>query len=166
MRAAILGIVGAIGLAASDAVLAEQGEDLGFSDAQTARAVETFNNGADGCEAAPVEYRADCFQQVFGQTARGIAKASAYWEAEVALTRVKRSLYTFVRSNTDSNASRKKINGARAKAVTQAAIPQARALFQASVDQAVGVLQNGSAAEKRFFQPIAEAVAARRDALN
>ncbi len=67
MRAAILGIVGAIGLAASGAALAEQGEDLGFSDAQTARAVETFNSGADGCEAAPVEYRADCFQQVFGQ---------------------------------------------------------------------------------------------------
>ena len=167
MRAAILGVViGTAALAFSDAANAEEGNGLGFTDSQTQRAASVFEEGAAGCMAAPVVYRADCFQAVFGNTAAVINKASAYWEAEVALTRVNRNLYTFVRNNTDKAQSKIKVNSARVKAVTAGSMPEARALFTSSVDKAVEVMLSGSASETRYFKPIADVVAKYRDALS
>ena len=165
MRTAIAGVTLSVGLVIAGMSSAEEQNGVGFSQAQTQRAVSTFNDGAKGCMGAPVAYRVDCFQQVFGQTARVISKASAYWEAEVALTRVNRNLYTFVRNHTDKNAGRERVNGARVKAVTKESLPEARAVFEKSIDQAVVILQGSTASETKYFAPIAEAVSSVRDAL-
>ncbi|MEP5009975.1 hypothetical protein, partial [Roseobacter sp.] len=141
-------------------------DDGSLSEIQVQRAVKIFSEGARACDAAPKVYRVDCYQVVFGKTARIFGKASAYWEAEVALTRVSRSLFTFVRGHTDKNLGKEKINGSRIKAVTEASLPEAQTLYVAAVDKAAGVLRGGTAVENRYFEPMADAVEAVRDKLN
>lgn len=166
MRAAIFGVIASAGVIFGASVYADEGSDLGFSDSQTDRAVEVFQSGAAACADAPVIYRVDCLQQVYSGTVRMISKASAYWEAEVALTRVGRSLYSFVRANTDKAAGKQKIGGYRSKGVSEASLPAARALYVQNLDKALGVMRSGSTSETRYFGPIADAVEATRDILN
>lgn len=165
MRAAIFGVVMGLGLAVW-AVPGMAEDDSSLSEVQVQRAVSVFEDGAANCRKAPMNYRVDCFQQVFGKTSRIFNKASAYWEAEVALTRVSRNLFSFVRANTDKSLGREKINGARIKPVTEASLPKAKQLYVASVDKAVAVLRGGNAYENRYFEPMAVAVEGVRDAMN
>lgn len=137
-----------------------------LSEVQVQRAVSIFEEGAKNCKKAPEVYQVDCFQQIFGKTSRIFSKASAYWEAEVALMRVSRNLYSFVRSNTDPELDRKKINSARIKPVTGSSLIEAQLLFVSSVDKATAALRGGSAYEQRYFEPIANAVEGVRDAIN
>jgi len=142
---------------------AEQG-DMGFSDSQTERAVSTLKTGLDGCMEAPPQFRVDCFQQAYVGTVRVIANASAYWEAEVAMTRISRALYGFIRANTDKSLGKERYHF-RVRAVTEAAMPEAQAIYAQSVDQAVAIMRGGSASEVKYFAPLAEVVEASRDKL-
>lgn len=166
MRAAVFGVIASVGVMFGASANADEGSDLGLSDSQTDRAVEAFRSGAETCAKAPKVYRVDCMQQTYSSTVRVISKASAYWEAEVALTRVHRNLYSFVRANTDKSLGKEKINGYRTKAVSEASLPKASALYAQNIDKAITVLRGEGASEARFFGPIAEAVEATRDILN
>lgn len=135
-------------------------DDIGFSDQQTKRTVDIFTYGVSECAKVDLVYRIDCLRQTYSQTVRVISKASVYWEAEVALTRVNRGLYSFVRANTDSNLGRERVNGGRIKAVTEASLPQATQLYMAGADKAAEVMRSGSSIEVRYFSPIAEAIEA------
>ena len=135
-------------------------DDIGFSDQQTKRTVDIFNFGVSECAKVDMVYRIDCLRQTYSQTVRVISKASVYWEAEVALTRVNRGLYSFVRANTDSDQGRERVNGGRIKAVTEASLPQAIQLYVAAADRAAEVLRSGSSVEVEYFGPIADAVEA------
>ncbi|WP_353315105.1 hypothetical protein [Shimia sp. NS0008-38b] len=154
LRGALVGV--AVMLA--HPVVAE--DDFGFSDQQTKRTVDTFTYGVEQCATVDVVFRIDCLRQTYSQTVRVISKASVYWEAEVALTRVNRGLYSYVRANTDDNISRVRVNGGRIKALTDASIPQATALYFDAVDKAAAVMRGGSPSETRYFEPIAEAILA------
>ncbi|MCP4820688.1 MAG: hypothetical protein GY883_15970 [Shimia sp.] len=154
----VLAMCGAAGVA-----VAEQG-DMGFSSSQTERAVSTLKTGLDGCMEAPPIYRVDCFQQAYVGTVRVIANASAYWEAEVAMTRISRNLYSFIRANTDKSLGKERYNF-RVRAISEAALPEAQALYAQSVDQAVAIMRGGNASEMKYFQPLAETVAGSRDKL-
>ncbi|MGR3713478.1 MAG: hypothetical protein ACU0A6_10210 [Shimia sp.] len=151
-------------LLAAHGVSAEE-DDLGFSTSQTNRAVSAFSKGIAGCNAAPPVYRVDCIQQVYGSTVRVIANASAYWEAEVALTRVNRGLYQFVRANADKSLGKEKFGSYRTRAITEAALPQAQAIYADSVDKAVAVMRGGNTSEVKYFGPLADAVEGTRDGL-
>ena len=135
-------------------------DDIGFSDQQTKRTVDIFTYGVSECAKVDLVCRIDCLRQTYSQTVRVISKASVYWEAEVALTRVNRGLYSFVRANTDSNLGRERVNGGRIKAVTQESMPQAIQLYMAGADKAAEVMRSGSSIEVRYFSPIADAVEA------
>jgi hypothetical protein len=150
-------------LGASNAV-AEEG-DMGFSTSQTDRAVAAFKKGTEGCMAAPPVFRVDCFQHAYVSTVRVIANASAYWEAEVALTRVNRTLYQFVRANTDRSLGKEKYGSFKPRAINETVLAQAQALYADSVDKAVAIMRGGSSSELKFFQPLADAVEATRDGL-
>lgn len=138
--------------------LAEQ--DSGFSEHQTKRAVDVFEAGAAKC--APLEpvYRVDCLRQTYSQTVRVVANASVYWEAEVALTRVNRGLYAFVREHLDQDAERLRVNGGRIKAVTPGSVTVAQQLYLDGVDRAVAAMRGASSVEVRYFEPIARAILA------
>lgn len=154
----------ALGLGlAGIAAQAEQG-DMGFSDSQTERAVSTLRAGLDGCMEAPPVFRVDCFQQAYVGTVRVIANASAYWEAEVAMTRISRNLYSFVRANTDRSLGKERYYF-RVRGISESALPEAQALYAQSVDQAVAILRGGNSSEVRYFKPLADAVEATRDSL-
>jgi hypothetical protein len=135
-------------------------DDIGFSDQQTKRTVDIFTYGVGECAKVEKVYRIDCLRQTYSQTVRVISKASVYWEAEVALTRVNRGLYSFVRANTDSNLGRERVNGGRIKAITEASLPQATQLYLAGADKAAEVMRSGSSIEVRYFSPIADAIEA------
>ena len=154
LQAAVVGLVASV----AQPALAE--DDIGFSDQQTKRTVDVFAYGVSECATVALVYRIDCLRQTYSQTVRVISKASVYWEAEVALTRVNRGLYSFVRANTDSNLGRERVNGGRIKAVTEASLPQAIQLYIAGADKAAEVMRSGSSIEVRYFAPIAEAVEA------
>lgn len=150
------------------AVLAQPGlaeEDFGFSAEQTQRTVDTFNYGVTQCGTVDMVFRVDCLRQTYSQTVRVISKASVYWEAEVALTRVNRGLYAFVRANVDNSVSRARVNGGRIKALTTSSLEEAKVLYAQAADRAAEVMRGGSEAEKRFFEPIAEAVLASKSLL-
>ncbi len=161
----LLPILMAVAFVATAQSASAEAEDLGFSEQQTQRAVSTFNYGIQECAQLAVVYRVDCLRQTYSQTVRVIAKASVYWEAEVALTRVNRALYAFVRTNTDPNVGRERAAGGRIKAVTQQSLPVATELYVQGVDKAVAVLQSGSSVEVRYFAPIAEAIEASKSLL-
>lgn len=144
---------------------AQAEDDIGFSDQQTKRAVDIFNHAVAECEPLDEVHRVDCLRVAYSQTVRVISKASVYWEAEVALTRVNRTLYSFVRKNTDSNVEKVKANGGRIKAVTEASLPEARVLYQEGVDRAVADLRSGTRVELSYFSPIADAVEASKSLL-
>lgn len=148
---------------ASSPALAEQG-DMGFSNSQTDRTLSTLQAGLDGCMEAPPVFRVDCFQQAYVGTIRVISNASAYWEAEVAMTRISRNLYSFIRANTDKDLGKERYYF-RVRAITEAALPEAQALYAQSVDQAVAVMRGGNTSEVKYFKPLADAVEASRDNL-
>ncbi|WP_422047735.1 hypothetical protein [Shimia sp.] len=145
-------------LALAGAVSAE--EDNGFSEHQTKRAVDTFTYGAEQCATLDPIYRVDCLRQAYSQTVRVVANASVYWEAEVALTRVNRGLYAFVREHLDKNVDRVRVNGGRIKAVTADSVPVAQALYGDGVDRAVAAMRGASSLEVRYFEPIAQVLLA------
>ncbi len=161
--------VWAVGILMQAAVIlagaAQAEDDIGFSDQQTKRAVDIFNHGVAECEPLDEVHRVDCLRVTYSQTVRVISKASVYWEAEVALTRVNRGLYSFVRKNTDGEVDKVRANGGRIKAITQASLPEARALYQEGVDRAVAVLRSGDGVELTYFAPIADAVEASKSLL-
>jgi len=135
-------------------------DDIGFSDQQTKRTVDIFTFGVSECAKVDMVYRIDCLRQTYSQTVRVISKASVYWEAEVALTRVNRGLYSFVRANTDPDRGRERVNGGRIKAVTEASLPQAIQLYLTGADRAAEVMRSGSSVEVVYFGPIADSVEA------
>jgi hypothetical protein len=105
-------------------------------------------------------YRVDCLRQAYSQTVRVVANASVYWEAEVALTRVNRGLYAFVREHLDRDVDRIRVNGGRIKAVTPESVPVAQQLYLDGVDRAVAAMRGASSLEVRYFEPIAQAILA------
>lgn len=145
-------------LSLAGAVFAD--DDNGFSEHQTKRAVDTFEAAAKACETLDPVYRVDCLRQAYSQTVRIVANASVYWEAEVALTRVNRGLYAFVREHLDRNVARVRVNGGRIKAVTPASVPVAQQLYMDGVDRAVAAMRGASSLEVRYFEPIAQAILA------
>ncbi|MEC8195693.1 MAG: hypothetical protein VX228_05070 [Pseudomonadota bacterium] len=159
LQAAAVALVGIV----AQPAMAE--EDIGFSDQQTKRTVDVFDFGVNECAKVEMVYRIDCLRQTYSQTVRVISKASVYWEAEVALTRVNRGLYSFVRANTDSDLGRERVNGGRIKAVTEASLPQAIQLYMAAADRAAEVMRGGSKVETDYFGPIADAVEASKTLL-
>lgn len=137
-----------------------QGSDgAGLSPSQTARVVSILDTGFSSCLKAPPVNRMDCFSQVYRNASKLLANNASYWEAEVALTRVGRNLYTFVRANTDSKAGRIRHEGFRMKAVVETAMPEAEKLYETNVARAVVLLRSGAEAEQAYFGPIADVVA-------
>lgn len=114
---------------------------------------------------APPVFRVDCFQHAYSSTVRVIANASAYWEAEVALTRVNRTLYQFVRANTDKSLGKERYGSFKPRAINESVLAEAQALYADLVDKAVAIMRGGSSSELKYFQPLADAVEATRDAL-
>ncbi|PSL18153.1 hypothetical protein [Shimia abyssi] len=165
MRTTILSIVTGLGFAFA-ATFAVAQDDQGLSKVQIDRAVQSFDSGAQVCANADAVYRLDCFQQVFSRTARVFGRASAYWEADVALTRVSRNLFSFVRANTHEALGRQKMNGSRVKPITEASVPEATALYRTNVDRAAADLVSGSKYEADFFRPISDVILKYSDALN
>ncbi len=166
MQKAITRLLMIASLLVGSVSFAEQSDGPGLSEAQTDRVIEAFDQRMDNCDDLEMVYRVDCFQKAYSQTAQIVSRASAYWEVEVALTRISRNLYSFVRSNTDKSKSRVKVNGSRVYAVTEAALAEARALYESSVDAASEILRSSSSVELRYFTPIADALEARRNDLN
>ncbi|WP_127114940.1 hypothetical protein [Shimia sediminis] len=144
-------------IATSSSVIA-QGDGMGLSDAQTSQVTEIMGPGLDACSKVDVVYRPDCFQQVYRNASRQLGSNAGYWEAEVALTRVGRNLYNFVRSNTDRNGDKIKAGGFRLKPVTAESLPEAGQIYQDNVAKAEQILRGGSSAEQRYFKPIADLV--------
>lgn len=140
------------------ALNAQEGDGMGLSEGQTNRVVQLLESGFDTCSKVEVLYRADCFQQVYRSGAKVLSNNAGYWEAEVALTRVGRNLYSFVRANTDSSADRIRSGGFRLKAITQESLPQAVDIYRKNVALAGQVLRSGSPAEQKYFEPIADLV--------
>ncbi len=135
-------------------------DDNGFSDQQTKRAVDIFTYGTEQCAPLQPVYRVDCLRQTYSQTVRVVSNAAVYWEAEVALTRVNRLLYAFVRENLDTSVSRVRANGGRIKAVKPTSLPAAQKLYMDGVDRAVAEMRATSSVEVRYFEPIAKAILA------
>ena len=131
---------------------------MGLSSAQTTQVTEFMAPALKLCAEADVVYRPDCFHQVYRAAARQLGSNAGYWEAEVALTRVGRNLYNFVRTNTDKKASKIRVDGFRVKAVTTSSLADAGRIYQDNVTQAEKILRSGSAAEKKYFEPIADLV--------
>ena len=155
---ALLGAAAVALITTSGSLNAQDGDGMGLSDTQTTRVTEIMAPGLKACAGVEVVYRPDCFQQVYRTAARQLGSNAGYWEAEVALTRVGRNLYNFVRANTDKKASKIKAGGFRLKAVTEASLPEAGRIYQDNVAKAEDILRSGSAAEKRYFEPIADLV--------
>ncbi len=137
---------------------AQDGDGMGLSGSQTQRVVEVLGNGFETCASVEVLYRADCFQQVYASGAKLLSNNAGYWEAEVALARVGRNLYNFVRVNTDPKAKRIRQSGFRMKAITVESLPAAIDTYRSNVQRAVDLLRSGSGAELKFFEPIAAVV--------
>ncbi|MBO9474195.1 hypothetical protein J7413_11655 [Shimia sp. R10_1] len=135
-------------------------DDNGFSEHQTKRAVDTFEAASAACATLDPVFRVDCLRQAYSQTVRVVANASVYWEAEVALTRVNRGLYAFVREHLDRSVARVRVNGGRIKAVTPASVPLAQQLYRDGVDRAVAAMRGASSLEVRYFEPISQALLA------
>lgn len=154
----ILGAAAFALITTSGSVTAQDGDGMGLSDTQTTRVTEIMGPGLKTCSQVEVVYRPDCFQQVYRAAARQLGSNAGYWEAEVALTRVGRNLYNFVRANTDRKASKIKAGGFRLKAVTEASIGEAGKIYQDNVSKAEDILRSGSSAEQRYFKPIADLV--------
>ncbi|WP_152926545.1 hypothetical protein [Shimia sp. SK013] len=154
----------AVGILSASNSGAEEG-DIGFSASQTDRTVAAFSKGIEGCMEAPPVFRVDCFQHAYSSTVRVIANASAYWEAEVALTRVNRTLYQFVRANTDKSLGKERYGSFKPRAINESVLAEAQALYADLVDKAVAIMRGGSSSELKYFQPLADAVEATRDAL-
>ncbi|WP_299351841.1 hypothetical protein [uncultured Shimia sp.] len=144
---------------------AQDGDGMGLSDTQTNRVLSQMAPGLETCAGVEIAYRPDCFQQVYRSGARLLSNNAGYWEAEVALTRVGRNLYNFVRANGDSSADRIREGGFRLKAVTASSLPEAGALYRDNAAKAEDILRSGSAAETKYFEPIAELVGKYKDAI-
>ena len=137
---------------------AQDGDGMGLSGSQTHRVVGVLDSGFETCASVEVLYRADCFQQVYSSGAKLLSNNAGYWEAEVALARVGRNLYNFVRANTDSKAKKIRRDGFRMKAITSESLPAAIETYRANVERAVELLRSGSGAELTYFEPIAAVV--------
>lgn len=137
---------------------AQDGDGMGLSGSQTHRVVEVLGSGFETCASVEVLYRVDCFQQVYSSGAKLLSNNAGYWEAEVALARVGRNLYNFVRANTDPKAKRIRQDGFRMKAITSESLPAAIETYRTNVERAVVLLRSGSGAELKFFEPIAAVV--------
>ena len=141
-----------------DALNAQDGDGMGLSRAQTHRVVEVLKVGFNTCASVDVLYRADCFQQVYAGGAKLLSNNAGYWEAEVALARVGRHLYNFVRANNDPSADRIRKDGMRMKAITPEALPAAVEIYRTNVERAESLLRSGSEFEAKYFGPIADLV--------
>ncbi|MBU2944196.1 hypothetical protein Q4525_12260 [Shimia thalassica] len=146
-------------LFAAAPALSQGADGAGLSPSQTARVVSILDTGFTSCASAAPVYRLDCFSQVYRNGSKLLANNASYWEAEVALTRVGRNLYTFVRANTDAKAGRIRLEGFRLKAVSEAKMPEAEKLYATNIARAIVLLSGGGEAEETFFGPIADEVA-------
>ncbi|MEQ9695082.1 hypothetical protein [Shimia sp. SDUM112013] len=144
---------------AAQPALAQGADGSGLSHDQTNRVVTILDTGFRTCLKVEPVYRIDCFSQVYRNGSKLLANNASYWEAEVALTRVGRNLYSFQRANTDSSKGRVRTDGYRLKAVTPASMPEAEALYATNVSRAEELLRSGNKAEQTFFGPIADEVA-------
>lgn len=161
----ILQIAVSAALAFASAPIHAQGDGMGLSESQTRRVAEMMDTGFTACAKAEVLYRPDCYQQVYRSAAKALGSNAGYWEAEVAMTRVGRNLYTFVRANTDSKAGRIRAGNYRVKAIKKESLPLAGAVYQDSVAKAEAILRSGSSAEQKFFKPFADLIAEHKTAV-
>ncbi|WP_353339115.1 hypothetical protein [Pelagimonas sp. KU-00592-HH] len=142
----------------SVAARAQDSGGVGLSQSQTLKVVSILKEGFETCSKVAPAYKVDCFQQSYRAGAKVLSHNAGYWEAEVALTRVSRNLYQFVRANTDTSVGRLREGGFRMKAVTQEAMPQARKVFRQNVARAETLLRDVSPSEAKYFAPIADVI--------
>lgn len=136
-----------------------QGRDWsGLDAAQTNRVAEELRGDLVGCGGVPAPYAHDCLREAARQAARRLANNAAYWEVEVALSRVSRRLDDWVRSVEDPDAARLSHGGIRLRPVIAAALPELDALTTALIDRARANILDAAPQELPFFQPIAEAL--------
>ena len=133
--------------------------DAGFSTSLTNRIATELRQDFEVCRSIEQVYRLDCYRQSYSQAARTLSNAAAYWEAQVALKRVDRTLTGVLSDLQDRDASRLRAGGNRLKAVRSDAVASAAAALSETVKQAEAFLRQGNAAEIEYFGPIADEVA-------
>ena len=136
-----------------------QGQDWAGLDAtQTARVAEDLRDGLSRCAKVPEVFVHDCVRATARHAARKLSNNAAYWEVEVALTRISRRLDQWVRSVEDPAGARLSHDGTRLRAVSATAIPELDALTLALIEEARVNILNAAPGELPFFLPIASAL--------
>ncbi len=136
-----------------------QGRDwAGLDAAQTARVAEDLRDDLSTCAEVPEAFVHDCVRAAARHAARKLSNNAAYWEVEVALTRISRRLDQWVRSVEDPAGARLSHDGTRLRAVTAAAIPELNALTLTLIEEARAYILNAAPEELPYFLPIAAAL--------
>lgn len=136
-----------------------EGRDWAGLDAnQTARVAEDLRADLSSCREVPEVFVHDCVRAAARHAARKMSNNAAYWEVEVALTRISRRLDQWVRSVEDEGGARLSHDGTRLRAVTAAALPELDALTHALIEEARANILNAAPEELPFFLPIASAL--------
>lgn len=143
--------------------LSQGANDAGFSSALTNRIASELRSGFDLCRTIDTVYRLDCYRQSYSDAARTLSNAAAYWEAQVALKRVDRTLTGVLSEFQDRDASRLRAGGNRLKAVQADAVQSAAVALSEAVGQAEKFLRQGNSVEIEYFGPIADEVAKSAD---
>ncbi len=143
---------------AAGPVLAQGRDWAGLDPVQTARVAEDLHDDLVGCKEVPKTFFHDCVRAAARHAARKLSNNAAYWEVEVALTRMSRRLDQWVRSVEDPDGARLSHDGTRLRAVRAAAIPELDALTLALIEEARVNILNAAPEEMPFFLPIAAAL--------
>ena len=143
---------------AAGQVMAQGRDWAGLDTGQTARVAEDLRDGLSRCTGLPRTHFHDCVRAVARHAARKLSNNPAYWEVEVALTRISRRLDQWVRSVEDPGGARLTHDGTRLRAVTAAAIPELDALTLALIEEARANILEAAPEELPYFLPIAAAL--------
>lgn len=134
-----------------------QGYDgAGLAPAQTERLLGALREGLQLCARAEPIFRTDCLSGAFRTAARKVGNNAAYWEADVALTRISRRLAALQRAAPDPAGRRVRLEGERLSAIDPRALPEASAMLRAQIARARDDLARASAAEAAHFAPISD----------
>ncbi|TNF57215.1 MAG: hypothetical protein EP307_14390 [Rhodobacteraceae bacterium] len=136
-----------------------QGFDgAGLSDRQTTLVTEVLAEGLASCGELDIAYRFDCFRETTRAAARRVSSNAAYWEVEIALTRISRNLGQWVQDFRDPDAASIRHDGARRTAVSASAIPSLTAATRRLIEDAAGNIRRASGREGTYFEPIADLI--------
>lgn len=164
MRRGILtAAVACLSILAAGELSARDGDLMGLDPVQSARIAQDLGDDLRDCGAVAPIYGPDCLRAAARAAARKLANNAAYWEVEVALTRINRRLDQWVRAAADEAADRLSHDGTRLRAVRPGTLPEGRAYMRALLDDAVANLRGASPGERPFFEPIAQVLVDFRD---